>query len=43
MIMGAELLAYGMANDVVQLDEKAYLEVYQPRHSRPVIKKKVRA
>ena len=27
MIMGAELLAYGMANDVTQLDEKAYLEV----------------
>ena len=43
MIMGAELLAYGMANDVAQLDEKAYLEVYQPRHSRPVFKKKVRA
>ena len=27
MIMGAELLAYGMANDVAQLDEKSYLEV----------------
>ena len=42
MIMGAELLAYGMAHDVAQLDEKCYLEVFQPRHSRPVLKKKVR-
>ena len=42
MIMGADLLAYGMANDVAQLDEKGYLEVYQPRHSRPALKKKVR-
>jgi len=42
MIMGAELLAYGMANDVTQLDEKLYLEVFQPRHSRPAIKKKVK-
>jgi general secretion pathway protein A len=43
MIMGAELLAYGMAHDVAQLDEKVYLEVYQPKHSRPALKKKVRA
>jgi len=42
MTMGAELLAYGMAHDVAQLDEKLYLEVYQPRHSRPALKKKVR-
>ena len=42
MIMGAELLAYGMAHDVAQLDEKCYLEVFQPRHSRPTLKKKVR-
>jgi general secretion pathway protein A len=42
MIMGAEILAYGMAHDVAQLDEKCYLEVYQPRSSRPVIKKKVK-
>ena len=42
MIMGAELLAYGMANELAQLDEKCYLEVFQPRHSRPVVKKKVR-
>jgi general secretion pathway protein A len=43
VIMGADLLAYGMAQDVAQLDEKCYLEVFQPRHSRPAIKKKVRA
>jgi len=42
MIMGAELLAYGMAHDVAQLDEKCYLEVFQPRHSRPALKKKVK-
>ncbi len=40
MIMGGELLAYGMAHDVTQLDEKCYLEVFQPRNSRPAIKKK---
>ena len=42
MNMGGELLAYGMANDVAQLDEKCYLEVFQPRSSRPVLKKKVK-
>jgi general secretion pathway protein A len=42
MIMGAELLAYGMAHDVAQLDEKSYLEVFQPRNSRPALKKKVK-
>jgi general secretion pathway protein A len=42
MIMGAELLAYGMAHDVAQLDEKSYLEVFQPRQSRPALKKKVK-
>jgi general secretion pathway protein A len=42
MTMGAELLAYGMAHDVAQLDEKCYLEVFQPRNSRPALKKKVR-
>jgi general secretion pathway protein A len=42
MIMGAELLAYGMAQDVAQLDEKCYLEVFQPRGPRPVLKKKVK-
>ncbi len=40
MIMGGELLAYGMAHDVTQLDEKCYLEVFQPRNSRPAFKKK---
>ena len=42
MIMGAELLAYGMAHDVAQLDEKCYLEVFQSRSSRPALKKKVK-
>jgi hypothetical protein len=42
MIMGAELLACGMANDVAQFDEKCYLEVYQPRSTRPAPKKKAR-
>jgi general secretion pathway protein A len=42
MIMGAELLAFGMAHDVAQLDEKAYLELFQPKHSRPAFKKKAR-
>src|ERR1035438_1765795 len=42
MIMGAELLAYGIAHDVAQLDEKCYLEVFQPKQSRPAIKKKVK-
>jgi general secretion pathway protein A len=42
MIMGADLLAYGMAHDLAQLDEKCYLEVFQPRGARPVLKKKVR-
>jgi hypothetical protein len=32
-----------MAHDVARLDEKVYLEVYQPKHSRPALKKKVRA
>jgi type II secretory pathway predicted ATPase ExeA len=42
MTMGAELLAYGIAQEVEQLDEKFYLEVFQPQ--RPcVTKKKVRA
>jgi type II secretory pathway predicted ATPase ExeA len=42
MSIGADLLAYGMAHDVAQLDEKCYLEVFQPRHSRPTFKKKVK-
>src|SRR5208283_805641 len=42
MTMGAELLAYGMAHDIEQLDEKSYLEVFQPRHPRSTPKKKVK-
>jgi hypothetical protein len=42
MIIGADLLAYGMAHEIAQLDEKCYLEVFQPRGARPVPKKKVR-
>ncbi len=42
MNMGGDLLAYGMSHDVAQLDEKCYLEVYQPRNARPAIKKKVK-
>jgi general secretion pathway protein A len=42
MTLGAELLAYGMAHDIAQLDEKCYLEVFQPRASRPAFKKKVK-
>jgi general secretion pathway protein A len=38
--IGAELLAYGMAHDVKQLDEKVYFEVYQPRQPRSEPKKK---
>ena len=43
MTMGAELLAYGMAHEVEQLDEKFYLEVFQPVRPRSASKKKVRA
>jgi general secretion pathway protein A len=42
MNMGGELLAYGMANDVAQLDEQCYLELYQSKSSRPAIKKKAK-
>ena len=31
MTMGGELLAYGMAQEVVQLDEKFYLELFHPQ------------
>jgi hypothetical protein len=43
MSLAGELLAYGMVNDIKQLDEKAYLEVFQPSQPRPVLRKKVRA
>jgi general secretion pathway protein A len=42
MTMGAELLAYGMASDIKQLDEKSYLEVFQPRQPRSTPRKKVK-
>ena len=42
MTMSAELLAYGMAHEVEQLDEKFYLEVFQPSRPRPAPKKKAR-
>ena len=42
MTMGGELLAYGMAHEVAQLDEKFYLEVFQPARPRPAPKKKAR-
>jgi type II secretory pathway predicted ATPase ExeA len=41
MTMGADLLAHGMAHEVEQLDEKLYLELYQPR--RPVVTSKKKA
>jgi general secretion pathway protein A len=40
MIMGSELLIYGMTHEIAQLDEKCYLEVYQPKNTRPALKKK---
>jgi general secretion pathway protein A len=42
MTMGAELLAHGMAHEVEQLDEKSYLEVFQPRQPRSTPRKKVK-
>ena len=40
MTMGGELLAYGMAHEVAQLDEKFYLELFHPQRAAP--KKKAR-
>ena len=42
MTMAAELLAHGMAREVEQLDEKLYLEVYQPTRPHATSKKKAR-
>jgi type II secretory pathway predicted ATPase ExeA len=42
MTMCGELLAHGMTHEIQQLDEKFYLEVFQPRQPRPVSKKKAR-
>ena len=41
MTMSAELLAYGIAHEVSQLDEKFYLELFHPKG--PASKKKTRA
>ncbi len=41
MTMSAELLAYGTAHEVSQLDEKFYLELFHPKG--PTSKKKARA
>lgn len=43
MTLGGELLAYGMAHEVAQLDEKSYLEAFQPARPRAASKKKARA
>src|SRR5210317_1829625 len=43
MTMGAELLAHGIMHEVAQLDEKLYLEVFQPKPPQSVSKKKARA
>jgi general secretion pathway protein A len=40
MTMGGELLAYGTAHEVAQLDEKFYLELFHPQRATP--KKKAR-
>jgi general secretion pathway protein A len=42
MIMGAELLVYGMGQELAQLDEKAYLELFEPRNARPALKRKAK-
>jgi general secretion pathway protein A len=42
MTMAGELLACGMVHEVAQLDEKLYLEVFQPAGPRPALKKKAR-
>lgn len=42
MTMAADLLAHGMRREVEQLDEKLYLEVYQPTRPLATSKKKAR-
>lgn len=42
MTMSAELLAHGMTREVEQLDEKFYLEVFQPSRPRAASRKKAR-
>jgi general secretion pathway protein A len=43
MTMSAELLAHGMSQEVPQLDEKTFLELFQSIRPRAAAKKKVRA
>jgi hypothetical protein len=43
MTLGGDLLAYGMAHEVAQLDEKSYLEAFQPARPHAAAKKKARA
>jgi general secretion pathway protein A len=42
MIMAGELLTYALAQEVAQLDEKCFLEVFQSAGPRPTGKKKAR-
>ena len=42
MTMAADLLAHGMAREAEQLDERLYLEVYQPTRPLATSKKKAR-
>jgi general secretion pathway protein A len=42
MSIAADLLAHGVVHDLAQLDEKCYLEVFEPRSSRPAVKKKAK-
>jgi len=42
MIMGDELLAYGMTHELQQLDEKAYLELFQAKRTQPPPRKKAK-
>ena len=42
MTMGGELLAHGIAEETEQLDEKCYLEVFQPTRPSRTPKKRAR-
>ncbi len=42
MTLGGELLAYGISREVAQLDEKCFLELYQPPRTHSPAKKKAR-
>jgi len=43
MTLGGELLAYGMTREVAQLDEKCFLELFQPPRAHPTSKRKAKA